>query len=26
MRVFERGAHSLNVDSDAGVSELTMLF
>jgi acyl-CoA hydrolase/RimJ/RimL family protein N-acetyltransferase len=26
MRVFERGDHSLSVDTDAGVSELTMLF
>jgi RimJ/RimL family protein N-acetyltransferase len=26
MRVFERGDHSLTVETDAGVSELTMLF
>jgi GNAT superfamily N-acetyltransferase len=26
MRVFEHGDHSLSVDTDAGVSELTMLF
>jgi hypothetical protein len=26
MRVFERGDHSLSVDTDAGVSDLTMLF
>jgi RimJ/RimL family protein N-acetyltransferase len=26
MRVFEHGRHSLSVDTDAGVSELTMLF
>ncbi|MFL5842702.1 MAG: GNAT family N-acetyltransferase [Thermoleophilaceae bacterium] len=26
MRVFEHGEHSLSVDTDAGVSELTMLF
>jgi hypothetical protein len=26
MRVFARGNHSLSVDTDAGVNELTMLF
>ena len=26
MRIFERGDHSLSVETDAGVAELTMLF